>query len=62
MLRHCGGRWVPAASPDAGATRAAAWMLRALAEFGWSAKTTLRDGLCETIRWFESNAKLAMRA
>src|SRR5467141_1422409 len=35
---------------------------RALAEFGWRAKTTLRDGLRETIRWFESNAKLAMRA
>ena len=35
---------------------------RALAEFGWKAKTSLRVGLRETIRWFESNAKLAMRA
>lgn len=35
---------------------------RALAEFGWKAKTSLHDGLRETIRWFESNAKLAMRA
>ena len=35
---------------------------RALAEFGWRAKTHLRDGLQETIRWFESNTRLAMRA
>ena len=35
---------------------------RALTEFGWKAKTPLRDGLRATIRWFESNAKLAMRA
>jgi GDP-L-fucose synthase len=35
---------------------------RALAEFGWRAKTPLRDGLQETIRWFESNTRLAMRA
>jgi len=35
---------------------------RALAEFGWRAKTPLRDGLRETIRWFESNTRLAMRA
>ena len=35
---------------------------RAPAEFGWKAKTTLRDGLRETIRRFESNARLAMRA
>lgn len=35
---------------------------RALAEFGWRAKTPLDDGLRETIRWFENNARLAMRA
>jgi nucleoside-diphosphate-sugar epimerase len=35
---------------------------RALAEFGWRAKTSLHNGLRETIRWFESNVKLAMRA
>ncbi len=35
---------------------------RASAEFGWRAKTLLRDGLRETFRWFESNAKIAMRA
>jgi GDP-L-fucose synthase len=35
---------------------------RALTEFGWRAKTPLRDGLRKTFQWFESNAKLAMRA
>ena len=35
---------------------------RALAEFGWRAKTPLLDGLRETIRWFEGNTSLAMRA
>jgi GDP-L-fucose synthase len=35
---------------------------RAVTEFGWRAKTPLRDGLRKTFRWFESNAKLAMRA
>jgi len=35
---------------------------RAVAEFGWRAKTSLHNGLRETIRWFESNTKLAMRA
>jgi len=34
---------------------------RALSEFGWRAKTSLRDGLRETIRWFESNASPATR-
>ncbi|MGC2527156.1 MAG: hypothetical protein WA639_05390, partial [Candidatus Acidiferrum sp.] len=29
---------------------------RALTEFGWSAKTTLRDGLRKTIAWFEEEA------
>lgn len=35
---------------------------RALAEFGWLAKTPLDDGLRETIRWFEHSIGLAMRA
>lgn len=34
---------------------------RAFAEFGWHAKTPLRDGLQQTIRWFESNRRLALR-
>ena len=34
---------------------------RALAEFGWRARTPLRDGLRETIHWFESNVEFAMR-
>ena len=53
-------RW-DVAKPD-GQPRRCLDTSRALAEFGWRAKTTLRDGLRETIRWFESNAKLAMRA
>lgn len=35
---------------------------RASVEFGWRAKTALRDGLRETFQWFEGNAKLAVRA
>lgn len=35
---------------------------RALAEFGWRAKTPLRDGLRQTIQWFENDATFAMRA
>jgi len=35
---------------------------RAITEFGWRAKTTLRDGLRETFQWFEANAKLGVRA
>jgi GDP-L-fucose synthase len=53
-------RW-DATKPD-GQPRRCLDTSRALAEFGWRAKTTLRDGLRETIRWFESNVKLAMRA
>jgi GDP-L-fucose synthase len=53
-------RW-DASKPD-GQPRRCLDTSRALAEFGWKAKTSLRDGLRETIRWFESNAKLAMRA
>src|SRR6266581_1230556 len=36
--------------------------IRALKEFGWRAKTSLRDGLQQTIQWFESHSALAMRA
>jgi GDP-L-fucose synthase len=53
-------RW-DASKPD-GQPRRCLDTSRALAEFGWKAKTSLCDGLRETIRWFESNAKLAMRA
>jgi GDP-L-fucose synthase len=53
-------RW-DATKPD-GQPRRCLDTSRALAEFGWSAKTSLRDGLQETIRWFESNTTLAMRA
>jgi GDP-L-fucose synthase len=53
-------RW-DATKPD-GQPRRCLDTSRALAEFGWKAKTTLRDGMREAIRWFESNAKLAMRA
>jgi GDP-L-fucose synthase len=53
-------RW-DATKPD-GQPRRCLDTSRALAEFDWRAKTTLRDGLRGTIRWFESNAKLAMRA
>jgi GDP-L-fucose synthase len=35
---------------------------RAQKEFGWRAKTSLRDGLRQTIGWFESDSALAMRA
>jgi GDP-L-fucose synthase len=35
---------------------------RALAEFGWRAKTPLCDGLRKTIHWFAGNTRLAMRA
>jgi hypothetical protein len=47
-------------NPAAG--QAAAWIRHALAEFGGKAKTTLRGGLRQTTGWFESNAKLAIRA
>ncbi len=53
-------RW-DATAPD-GQPRRCLDTKRALAEFGWSAKTTLADGLRETIRWFEGNARLTMRA
>jgi len=53
-------RW-DATKPD-GQPRRCLDTSRALAEFGWRAKTHLQDGLRETIRWFESNTRLAMRA
>ena len=53
-------RW-DATKPD-GQPRRSLDTSRALTEFGWRAKTPLRDGLRKTFRWFESNAKLAMRA
>jgi len=53
-------RW-DATKPD-GQPRRCLDTSRALEEFGWKAKTSLRDGLWETMRWFESNTKLAMRA
>ena len=31
--------------------------LRALAEFGWRAKTPLRDGLRKTIAWYEEEVR-----
>ena len=53
-------RW-DATKPD-GQPRRCLDTSRAVAEFGWRAKTPLREGLRETIQWFESNARLAMRA
>jgi len=53
-------RW-DATRPD-GQPRRCLDTSRAFAAFGWRAKTLLRDGLRETFRWFESNAKIAMRA
>jgi GDP-L-fucose synthase len=34
---------------------------RAAAEFGWRAKTPLRDGLRKTIAWYEAEAKSQAR-
>jgi len=53
-------RW-DAAKPD-GQPRRCLDTSRAITEFGWRAKTTLRDGLRKTFQWFEANAKLAVRA
>jgi len=53
-------RW-DAAKPD-GQPRRCLDTSRAITEFGWRAKTTLRDGLRETFQWFEADAKLAERA
>jgi GDP-L-fucose synthase len=35
---------------------------RAIAEFGWKAKTSFRDGLLETIRWFDRQRRSAQKA
>ena len=35
--------------------------LRALAEFGWQAKTPLRDGLRKTIAWYEEEVRSESR-
>jgi GDP-L-fucose synthase len=53
-------RW-DATKPD-GQPRRSLDTSRARAEFGWRSKTPLREGLQETIRWFESNSRLAMKA
>ena len=53
-------RW-DATKPD-GQPRRCLDTSRAITEFGWRAKTTLRDGLRETFQWFEADAKLAERA
>src|SRR5882762_7136800 len=53
-------RW-DAKKPD-GQPRRCLDTSRALKEFGWRAKTSLRDGLRQTIQWFESHSTLAMRA
>lgn len=53
-------RW-DATKPD-GQPRRCLDTKRAVVEFGWSAKTPLADGVRETIRWFEGNARLTMRA
>lgn len=45
-------RW-DASKPD-GQPRRCLDTSRALAEFGWRARTTLASGLAETIRWYES--------
>jgi GDP-L-fucose synthase len=52
-------RW-DATRPD-GQPRRCLDTSRAVAEFGWHAKTRLGEGLRETIHWFESNVKLAVR-
>jgi GDP-L-fucose synthase len=53
-------RW-DATKPD-GQPRRCLDTSRALAEFGWRAKTPLRAGLQATFQWFKNNAKVAMRA
>lgn len=52
-------RWDPT-KPD-GQPRRCLDTTRALGEFGWRAKTPLRDGLRQTIQWFESYSTLATR-
>jgi GDP-L-fucose synthase len=50
-------RW-DATKPD-GQPRRGLDSARALAEFGWRAKTSLREGMQKTVRWFESNTRFA---
>src|SRR5260370_18857333 len=57
---ECELRW-DATKPD-GQPRRCLATSRALSEFSWRAKTSRPNGLRETVRWFESNVKLAMRA
>lgn len=52
-------RW-DATKPD-GQPRRSLDTSRALAEFSWRANTPLCDGLRETIGWFESNTRFAMK-
>lgn len=52
LIGYAGGiRW-DASKPD-GQPRRCLDTSRALAEFGWRAKTSLKDGLHKTIAWFE---------
>jgi GDP-L-fucose synthase len=53
-------RW-DATKPD-GQPRRCLDSSRALAEFGWRATTTLRDGLPRTVSWYKDNTKEAARA
>jgi GDP-L-fucose synthase len=61
LVGYKGGLHWDSGKPD-GQPRRGLDTSRALAEFGWTAKTFLRDGLPKTIRWFESNARLATNA
>jgi GDP-L-fucose synthase len=53
-------RWDPT-KPD-GQPRRSLDTSRAIAEFGWRAKTSLRDGLLRTILWFEKTATQEINA
>jgi GDP-L-fucose synthase len=53
-------RW-DATKPD-GQPRRCLDTSRALAEFGWRATTTLRDGLLRTVNWYKDNVREAARA
>jgi GDP-L-fucose synthase len=55
-----GVRW-DATKPD-GQPRRCLDTQRAFTEFGWRARTSLRDGLQKTIHWLETNTRFAMRA
>jgi len=53
-------RW-DATKPD-GQPRRCFDSSRALAEFGWRATTTLRDGLLRAVSWYKDNIREAARA